>query len=248
MKAHATRALALDPTLPDAHACLGAVHLFYERDWPAAEICLQRAIDLNPSYPVAHEWYGWCLVARGHIGDAVAEIQRARNLDPLSARTEAALAMSLYFARQHERALEHLNLALELDPSFADAYCGLGLNYQQLAMWEKSFAAFQQALALSGHSTEDVASLGFAYGAAGRTADARAMLRELGAVAAQRYVPPLYLAAVHAGLGEADEACDWLERGLADRSSWCVFLRVDPWWDSLRTHPRFERLLRHMRL
>lgn len=248
MKAHATKALALDPNLPEAHACLGAVHLFYEWDWAAAESRLRQALDQSPSHPVAREWYGWCLFPLGQIADALVEIQRARDLDPLSARAEAAVAMSLYFARQHGRALEHLTAALELDPRFADAHCGLGLNYQQLAMWEKSFAAFHEALALSARSAEDIASLGFAYGAAGRPADARAMLSELGAMGAQRYVPPVYHAAIHAGLGEADDACGWLERGFEERSSWCVFLRVDPWWDSLRTNPRFERLLQQMRV
>lgn len=248
MKAHATKALTLDPNLADAHACLAAVHLFYEWDWQAAEKRFLAALDENPSHPVAREWYGWCLVALGRIDDALAEIRRARELDPLSARANTAMAMCLYFARHHDRAIEHLELAVELDPQFADAHCGLGLNYQQLAMWDDSFAEFHEAVALSGRSVEDIASLGFAYGAAGRTREARAMLSELEALASQRYVPAVYLAAVHAGLGEAEQACDCLERGFVERSSWLVFLRVDPWWDRLRTNPRFDRLLERIRL
>src|SRR5262245_28032916 len=158
------------------------------------------------------------------------------------------MAMSLYFTRQHDRALEHLTLALELDPRFADAHCALGLNYQQLGMWEKSFAAFDEALALSGRGSEDIASAGFAYGVAGRTAEAEALLSELEARATERYVPAVYLAAVHAGLGRTEKACDWLDRALAERSGWLVFLRVEPWWDGLRTSSRFERLLQQMRL
>lgn len=127
-------------------------------------------------------------------------------------------------------------------------HCGLGLNYQGLAKWEQSLAAFNEALALSGRSAEDLASAGFAYGAAGRGAEARAILAELEELAARRYVPAVHIAAVHAGLGRTEEACDWLERAFAERSSWLVFLRVDPWWDSLRTHVRFERLLEQMRL
>lgn len=115
-------------------------------------------------------------------------------------------------------------------------------------MWDQSFAAFHEALALSGRSAEDVASLGFAYGAAGRTHEARAMLSELEALAALRYVPPVYFAAIHAGLGNTEEACDWLERGVEERSGWLVFLRVDPWWDGLRASRRFNRLLDRMRL
>jgi TolB-like protein/tetratricopeptide (TPR) repeat protein len=248
MKSLATKALTLDPNLPEAHACLAAVHLFYEWDWRAAQHRFLLALEENPSHPVAHEWYGWCLVALGHIEDALAEIRRARQLDPLSVRAHAAVGMGLYFARQHDRALEQLHLALELDPRFADAHCGLGLNYQQLGMWEQSFAAFHEALALSGRGPEDIASAGFAYGAAGRTAEARAMLTELEELATRRYVPAVYFAAVHAGLGRAEDACDWLERAFAERSSWLVFLRVEPWWDSLRSHSRFERLLQQMHL
>jgi TolB-like protein/Tfp pilus assembly protein PilF len=248
MKAHATKALTLDPNLPDAHACLAAVHLFFEWDWPAAEARFLAALDENPSHPVAREWYGWCLVALGRIDAALAEIRRARELDPLSARAHTALATCLYFARQHDRAIEHLELAVELDARFADAHCGLGLNYQQLAMWDDSFAEFHEAAALSGRSVEDIASLGFAYGAAGRTGEARGLLSELEALAAERYVPAIYFAAVHAGLAESERACDWLERGYAERSSWLVFLRVDPWWDSLRTNARFNRLLERIHL
>jgi TolB-like protein/tetratricopeptide (TPR) repeat protein len=248
MKAQATKALTLDPNLADAHACLAAVHLFYEWDWPAAVNRFLAALDENPSHPVAREWYGWCLVALGRLDDALAEIRRARELDPLSVRANAAMAMCLYFARQHDRAIEYLKLAIELDPHFADAHCGLGLNYQQLARWDDSFAEFHEAIALSEGSVEDIASLGFAYGTAGRTRDARAMLSEIEARAARRYVPAVYFAAVHAGLGDAERACDWLERGFAERSSWLVFLRVDPWWDSLRTNPRFNGLLEQMRL
>lgn len=247
MKAHATKALALDPDLADAHACLAAVHLFYDWDWRAAEERFLAALAENPSDPVAREWYGWCLLALGRIPDALSEIRRARELDPLSVRANVALAMCLYFARQHDRAIERLELAVELDPHFADAHCGLGLNYQQQARWDDSFAEFHEALALSGRSVEDIASLGFAYGAAGRTQDARAMLTELEALAARRYVPAVYFAAVHAGLGEAERACDWLERAFAERSSWLVFLRVDPWWESLRTNGRFIRLLGQLR-
>lgn len=248
MKAQASRALTLDPNLPEAHACLAAVHLFYEWDWPAAKRCFLSALEQNPSHPIAHEWYGWCLFALRHIDDALAEIRRARELDPLSVRAQAAVATSLYFARQHDRALEHLRLALELDPRFADAHCGLGLNYQRLGKWDESFAAFEEALALSGRSAEDIASAGFAYGAAGRAADAYAMLSELQELSARRYVPAVYSAAVYAGLGLLQDACDWLERAFAERSSWLVFLRVDPWWDGLRTQPRFARLLEQMRL
>jgi tetratricopeptide (TPR) repeat protein len=248
MKAHATTALALDPTSADAQACLAAVHLFYEWNWTAADERFLMALAENPSHAVAREWHGWCLVVLGRIENALAAMRRAREVDPLSVRAHAAMAMSLYFARQHDRAIDCLKMAVELDPRFADAHCGLGLNYQQLGLWDQSFAEFDEALTLSGRSAEDLASLGFAYGAAGRTREAHGMLSELEALAAARYIPPVYFAAIHAGLGHTEEACGWLERGLAERSSWLVFLHVDPWWDGLRASRRFNRLLEQMHL
>ena len=248
MKAYAARALALDPGLAEAHACTGAVRLFYEWDWNAAEQCFLRALAENASYPVAHEWYGWCLFALGRTDAGLAEVRRARELDPLSVHARAAEGMSLYFARRHERAIEQLNAAMELDARFPDAHCGLGLNYLQLGMHDRALSQFEEALTLSGRSAEDVASLGFAYGDAGRTADARALLSELEARTARGYVPAIYFAAIHAGLGETERACDRLEHAFAERSSWLVFLRAEPWWDRLRTCSRFTRLLDRMRL
>jgi TolB-like protein/Tfp pilus assembly protein PilF len=248
MKAQAAAALRLDANLADAHACLAAVLLFYEWDWAAAEDRFVAALEQNPSHAVAREWHGWCLFALGRPDEALGETRRAREMDPLSARAHAAMAMSLYFARQHERAVDCLKAAVELDPHFADAHCGLGLNYQQLGLWDRSFVEFEEALALSGRSVEDIASLGFACGAAGRTREAQARLAELSDLTAHRYVPPIYFAAIHAGLGDVPAACDWLERAFADRSSWLVFLRVEPWWDGLRGNTQFEQILERMRL
>ena len=248
MRANATTALALEPSLAEAHACLAAVLLFYEWDWQAAADRFRRALDENASHPVAHEWYGWCLLILGRTEEALEEVRRARELDPLSVRAHVAVGMSLYFARQHERAIEYLNLARELDPRFPDVHCGLGLNYLEMALCDKALAEFHEAVALSGRSAEQMASLGFACGRAGRTRDAYAVLADLEARAAQRYVPAVYFAAIHAGLGDTENACAWLERAFAERSSWLVFLRVEPWWDSLRTHPGFMQLVERMRL
>jgi len=248
MKADATTALSLEPNLAEAHACLAAVHLFYEWDWQAATERFLRALDENASHPVTHEWYGWCLLVLGRTGEALAAIGRARQLDPLSARAHVAVGMALYFAREHGRAIEYLELALELDPRFPDAHCGLGLNYHALGRGDQALAEFQEAVTLSARSPEQLASLGFACGSAGRTDDAQALLAELEARAAHSYVPAVYFAAIHAGLGKTEDACDWLERAFAERSSWLVFLRIEPWWDRLRTHPRFTDLVRRMRL
>jgi tetratricopeptide (TPR) repeat protein len=238
----AQRALDIDDSLAEAHASIAAVNLFYRWDWQMAEKELQLALRLNPNYTTAHEWYAWYLTALGQLQEAVEQMERARRLDPLSLRNNAALGMSLYFARRHEEAIERLREGLELDPNFPDLHCNLALNFQQLGNLDEAIREFQIALDLSGRSVEDLASIAYAYAIANRKQKARSIVSELQEISRQRYVSPVYFAAVHAGLDNRDEAFAFLDQALRERSGWLVFIRVDPWWDKLRGDSRFESL------
>jgi TolB-like protein/Tfp pilus assembly protein PilF len=248
MQTHARTALEIDPSLPDAHASLAATRLFYDWDWPGAEAGFRRALELNPNLQTAHEWYGWCLMALGRTTDALTTIARAREIDPLSMRARTASAMALYFARQHDRGIGEAERALELDPRYPPAYCALGLHHQQIGNYEAAIAAFERALALSGRGADDLASIGHAYARSGRRPKARRILQELTHLSIQRHVPAVYVAAVHAGLRDRDEALAWLARACDERSAWLPFLRVEPWWDPVRSDPRFAGLLRRVGL
>jgi tetratricopeptide (TPR) repeat protein len=248
MRSLASLALSLDGDLAEGHAALGAVRLFYDWDWRGAEAAFQRALNSNPSDAIAHEWFGWCLFALGRPAKAIAELRRARDLDPVSARAHASLAMALYFARRHADALAQLQRAVELDPFFVDARCGLGLNYEQLSRMEDAIAQFERAMALAGRIPPELASLGHALGLMGRKDEARQLLAELDAQRAVAYVPAVYSAAICAALGERDEAFRRLERAYDERSSWLVFLHVEPWWDSLRDDLRYHDLVRRVGL
>ena len=248
MKTLTSLALSLDGDLAEGHAALGALRLFYEWDWHGAETAFLRALDCNPSDALAHEWYGWCLFTLDQPAKAIGELRRARELDPLSARAYASLAMALYFARCHTEALEQLHRAIELDPFFVDAHCGLGLNCEQLDRRDEAIARFERAIALSGRIPTELASLGHALALAGRRDEARQLLAELDAQRAASYVPSVYSAAICAALGEREEAFRWLDRAHEERSSWLVFLGVEPWWDSLRDDRRFHDLVRRVGL
>jgi TolB-like protein/Tfp pilus assembly protein PilF len=238
----AARALDIDPGLAEAHASLAAANLFYCWEWAIAGRELQLALQMNPNYTIAHEWYGWYLAALGRVQESVVQMERTRQMDPLSLRCHAAVGMSLYFARRHEEAIEKLQEGLDLDRNFPDIHCTLGLNFQQLGRLDVAIHEFQIALDLSGRSVEDLASLGHVYGLAKRHQEAWAILSELGRISERRYVSPAYCAAVHAGLDDRAKALELLDQALHERSGWLVFLRVDPWWDNLRGDERFDAL------
>jgi TolB-like protein/Tfp pilus assembly protein PilF len=248
MQTYARTALEIDASLPDAHASLAATTLFYDWDWTGAEEGFRRALELNPNLQTAHEWYGWCLMAVGRTTDALGEIARAQQLDPLSMRARTASAMAWYFARQHDRGIEEAERALELDPRYPPAYCALGLHQQQTGNYEAAIAAFERALVLSGRGADDLASIGHAYGCSGRRQKARRILQELTHLSIQRYVPAVFVAAVHSGLRERDQTLAWLAKACDERSAWLPFLRVEPWWDSVRGDRRFAGLLRRVGL
>jgi TolB-like protein/tetratricopeptide (TPR) repeat protein len=246
MRAYAAKALAIDGHLSEAHAALAAVSLFYDWEWTAAERGLHRALQINPSYALAHEWYGWCLLATGRTSDALVELERARQLDPLSPRALTSVATGLYFTRQHQAAIERLQLALELDPGFVDVHCGLGLNHEQLCNWDEAIGSFRTAILLAGRSSGELASLGHAYGLAGQPRQARELLSELERRSREQYVSPVYFSAIHAGLADRNAALEWLDRAYCERSSWLVFVGCEPWWDPLRGDPRFDDLVRRV--
>jgi serine/threonine protein kinase/Flp pilus assembly protein TadD len=246
-KAAVMKALELDDTLAEPHTSLGFFLLLYDWDWAGAGREFKRAIELNPNYAAAHDGYGFYCKARGKTEEAIQACVRAWELDPLSPFVNISLAWAYYFARQFDRAVEHARKVLEMDSGFAFAYWCLGLAYEQKGLYEDAIAAFWQGATLA---PEDVltfpAHLGRAYALAGRHAEARRVLNELGGLSEHRYVSSYYFAIIHAGLGEVDWAFEWLERAYEERSGFLAFLGVEPMLDGLRTDPRFADLARRV--
>ncbi len=248
-KAAAEKALEMDETLAEAKASLGWISVNYDWDWLAAESKYKRAIELNPSYATAHQWYAEYLSYMGKHDESIAEAKRAQELDPLSIIINNDLGQVFYYARQYDRAIEQLQKTLELDPNFIVAHFFLAFLYAQKAMYGKAIAEVQKAMDLSGGGDSlIVAQLGTIYSCSGRRDEANKVLDKLHGLSKKRYVSPFYIALIYMGLGQNDQAFEWLEKAYEERDHWLETLKVHPMLDSLRSDPRFTKLLKKMRL
>jgi TolB-like protein/tetratricopeptide (TPR) repeat protein len=243
----ASRALCLDDSLGEAHASMGLVRYWFEWDWLAAEQEFLRAIELNPSCGSARQWYASFLGAMGRLDEARAEHELARQLDPLSLIINMGAADPYFYAHQYDQAIAHLRGVLDQEPRFFPALFNLGRVYVQKGMHSEAIAAFEKAVQLSGNR-EGRPALAHAYAKAGRTTVARSILAEMKINHRGRYLASPMIARIHLGLGEIDEAFEWLRKGIEERSYWIVFLKIDPVYDEIRSDPRFLDLLRAVRL
>jgi len=246
-KAAALKALEIDETLSEAHAALAYGRFYYDWSWAESEEGFKRAIQLNPSDAIAHQFYGNYLPAMGRFEEAIAEFERAQQLDPLSLILNSALGWGgFHLARQYDRAIEQLERTLELDPNFAVAHHWLGLALEQERRYEEATAEFEKANSLWGGSPRALASLGHVYAMAGKTSEALKTLDELEELSKRRYVGAYHIAVVHIGLGDKDRAFEWLEKAYDERFPALAFLKVEPIFDPLRDDPRFQDLVRRM--
>jgi TolB-like protein/Tfp pilus assembly protein PilF len=247
-KAAAMKAMEIDPDLAEGHECLGHVNMLYDWKWLDAEREFERAIELNPNYATAHQRHGILLTAMGRMDDALVEIKRAHELDPLSLIINTDVGLFFFFEHQYDQAASQCKKTLEMDPNFAVAHFALGLAREQTAEYEEAACGFQQSISLSGGNPIYLSALGHARAVAGSRDEAQKILSELIALSERRYVSPYSIATVCAGLGEHDQAFEWLQRACAERSVWLghLHLRVDPRLDCLRSDQRFTQLLRQM--
>jgi tetratricopeptide (TPR) repeat protein/DNA-binding winged helix-turn-helix (wHTH) protein len=242
-KAAVMKALALDDSLAEAHTSLAFVSLYYDRDWAKAEREFRRAIDLNPNYANGHHWYAEFLSLLERHEEAIAESERARELDPLSNIINTWVGSRYFFARQYDRAIEQYRNAIEMDPGFVPVHLVLGHALEQKHMHQEAIVELERAVDLSGGSPVYIASLAHAYGSAGRRSEARKLLDDLRKLSKQRYVSFYDLALACLAVGDADQAFALLDRGIEERSPRVAFLGVDPRFDSLRSDARFKALM-----
>ena len=243
----AERALELDEHLAEAHTSLAYATLHFYWDWPAAEREFLRALSLNANYATAHQWYGGYLAAFGRFDESLAEIDRAHRIDPVSLMINADMGWLSFFARRHDRAIEQLRKTIEMDPNFALAYWLLGLNKEQKGQLEEATAEFRKAVSLSQDIPFALASLGHVLGRSGKRDEAVAALEELLRLSSRRYVSPHSIATVYVGLGQTNEALEWLNRAADERANWITFLNVDPVFDPLRDEPRFRKIAERLK-
>jgi tetratricopeptide (TPR) repeat protein len=238
------KALEIDDKLAEAHASLGFALLNFDWDFRAAEKSFQRAIQLNPRYATAHQWYGHCLCCMGRLDEGLAALEQALRLDPLSLHIKVSYAVFLSLARHYDRALKQSEEALALDPNFAGAWWALALAAQGKLMHEKTIAGFKKAEDLNPGAFEF--GLTAVYAIAGKRGEALSNLVKCQELSKQRYVSAYFFAQAYSALQEKDEALCWFERAFKERSGWMTILKIDPWLDPLRSDPRFQGLLRRM--
>jgi TolB-like protein/Flp pilus assembly protein TadD len=241
--AAAKRAIEIDASLSECHASLALVRFWYDWNWEEAEQEFFRAIELNPSYISTYQWYAAFLNTQGRFEEAEAAQRSARELDPFSLISNMNVADPFFFSRQYDRAVKQLVAVLEQEPRFFPALFQLGRVYIQMELYAEAIAAFESALQLSPQQ-EVLSALAHAYALAGRTEDARTILDDMTNDKMGRYVASPMIARIYLGLGEFETALDWLQKGLEERSYWMVFLKEDPVYDSIRTHPGFGELLK----
>ena len=245
-KAAAIKAIELDGSLAEPHATLAFLRL-REWDWAGAQREFQQAILLNPNYPTAHHWYAGYFEAVGLREEAIAELRRALELDPMSLIIRSALAQSLADAGQTDEAIAQIGKVLKMDPGFARGHWALSRIHARAGRLRQAVAEIRKAKELGCPLDEVLETLGYAYAVAGKKEDAKKMIAEIQELLRQENrSDPGMIAGVYAALGDKERALALLEKAVDQRKEIAFDLKLDPILSSLRSDPRFQDLLRRM--
>jgi eukaryotic-like serine/threonine-protein kinase len=247
-KEYAQKALALDDTVAETHASLAWSHFAYDWDWEQSHREFRRAIELDPQYATAHQWYAFFLTAQARHEEAIAEAQRAAELDPASVSIRRAVGWIFYFARRQVEARVHLERAIAMNPTADETYRVLALCEATLGLYPEAERSAREAMEYSAEGLYNRATLAYVLARSGQRAAAERELAELEAWGRREYVSPVAFATVHLGLENWDAALDWTERAYLERRGWLTYLRVHPIMDPLRGRARFEALMAKMKL
>jgi len=242
----ALQALEIDSSLAEAHASLAWATMFHDYDFVAAEREFERSIELNPRYATAHEWFGMTLGLMGRHEEGYTEVQRAIRLDPCSSVMPWALAFVYWCARRDDKALEQCERALDLDPRLTYAFWQRGVIFLNSHNYKDAIVALQRADELSPGVPLIIGYLGAAHAQAGDSVAAQEILNRLTRYSRERYVSPYIFARINIAMDKKDEALRWLDVGYEKRAEWMIWLQSEVGFDSLRSEPRFQDIMRLM--
>ena len=245
-KEAALKALELDEALGEAHASLGEIRTDYDWDWAGAEKEFKRAIELNPGYATAHQWYAYYLTVVGRFNEAFAEAKRAHELDPLSPVIYETWGLALLDARRYDEAIAKFRGALELNAGFSQAHQSIGGAYEQEKLYEQAISEYQTMLALRHADPKLSAYLARVYAAEGKRTEALNIMSRLEELQKGKVLPCRGAPATYIALGDADKAFAQLEKFYEDRCEILVWIKVARPYDPVRSDPRFQDLLRRM--
>jgi tetratricopeptide (TPR) repeat protein len=247
-RAAATKAVELDPTIAEGHAELALVEFYYDWDWVQSEQEFRHAIELNPSYATAHQWYSYYLSAMGRFPEAVEEARKAQQIDPLSLSINTTLAGRYRDLGDFTHAIDLSRRTLEMDPTFVPAHIALGAVYEAQGIWPQAIGEYKKAVDVSQKSPPALAALGSAYGYSGNRDGARVIVSSLQDASKHHYVSAFDMAVVFASMGDSDNTFRWLEKAYNDRESQMAFLSVTRRFGPMRSDPHFADLLHRMGL
>ena len=241
-KAATIQALQIDDSLAEAHTSLAFIYYQFDHNFDLAEQEFKRALELNPAYATAHQWYADFLEWMGRDDEALREAQLAQQNDPLSLVINAELADYYRRAGQVDTALAQIHKTLEMDPNFVRTHQTLGNVYLETRAYEKAIAEFKLARQLN-ENPRSIAVLGHAYAVAGNKGEAHKIIEELESLSTKQYVGGRYIASIYAGLGENDRAFYWVDKAYENHED-ATFLTRDEDFKPLRSDPRFAERLR----
>jgi serine/threonine-protein kinase len=247
-RAAAQAALAADPQNADAHCVLANIAASYDWDFAAAEREYRQAISLDPNNTTAREWYGHYLIIRNRIPEAQAETTLALDLDPVSPIFNSARAEALYYARDYDASIAQSRRTVEQYPNTIYAHIWLASAYREKRQYQEALQQFQQLRDMAGDNPAILMLYGHALAVSGDSTEARKVLAKLHVLAQTRYVPAIYFAVLHVGLGEMDSAFTWFNKALKERDDRMIYLGVDPLVDPIRSDERFRKLLNRLGL
>ncbi|HYL55394.1 MAG TPA: protein kinase [Gemmatimonadales bacterium] len=247
-KQYARKALELDETVAEAHASLAWSLFIYDWDWEGAGREFRRALELDPRYATAHQWYAFWLTARGRLDEALVEAHTALELDPASVSIRRSVGWVYYYARRYDQARYHMARAIAMNPTAAETYRVLGLLLAQQGQWDEAERVLREGMTVPGAATYTAAALGYVLARAGKRTEAEGLLAELDAQRRRDYVSPVAFATLYLGLNDHERALDWTERALEERRGWLAYLRVNPLLDPLRGQPRFDAMIEKLGL
>ena len=247
-KSYARKAIELDESLAEAHASLAWSLFIYDWDFPAAEREFKRAIELAPGYATSHQWYAFLLIARGQVEEALIEAHMSQELDPASVSIRRGLGGIYAYARRYEQARYHTERAIAMNPLAEESYRLLGMALFRQEKVDEAERVLRESAALPGAGPYADATLGYVLAQRGKVDEANLICAKLEAAAKTGYVSPVSFGTLSLGLGQWDAALDWIQKSIDERRGWFVYARVNPMFDPVREHPRFQAMMKELKL